>query len=72
MLVSWARHLSDFHGVYSNLIPNLSSFCSARTWHFLAGFLSRSDPVDVTSVIHLLMSVMLGTVVLENLQQNFV
>jgi hypothetical protein len=66
-LVSCARCLSDFCGVCSNLAPILSSFPLVSMLHFLAGFLSRSDPVDLILLISLWMPVMLGTVILGNL-----
>jgi hypothetical protein len=42
-----SRCLSDFCGVCSNLVPTSSSFSLGRQ-HFLAGCLSRNDPVDLT------------------------
>jgi hypothetical protein len=40
--------LNDFSGVCSDLAPISSSFYSVSAWHSLVGFLSRSDPVDLT------------------------
>jgi hypothetical protein len=71
MLVSCARHLSDFSGVCSNLVPILYSFSLVSTQQFLAVFLSRSDPVDLTLLISLWMPVVLVTAILGTLQQNF-
>jgi hypothetical protein len=71
MPVSCARRLNDLCGVCSNLDLNSSSFSSLSSLRFLAGILSRSDPVDLTLLISLWMSVVLGTVIPGNLQRNF-
>jgi hypothetical protein len=47
--------------VAESLISIMSSFSSVSTQHFLAGSLSRSDPVDLTLLISLWMLVVLGT-----------
>jgi hypothetical protein len=48
MPASCASCLSDFCSLYSNLDPILSSFSLVSTQCFLARFLSRSVPVDLT------------------------
>jgi hypothetical protein len=71
MLVSCARHLSDISGACFNLAPITFSFSLICTQRFLEGFLSRSDPVDLTLLISLWMPVVLGTVIPGNLLKNF-
>jgi hypothetical protein len=68
MPVTCAWHLSDFCGVDSKLAPISYRFSLISTWHFLAGCLSRSDPMDLTLLISLRMSLLLETVFLGNLQ----
>jgi len=68
MPVSCARHLSYFCGVYSNLAPSSSVFSSVSTRRFLAGYLSRCDPVNLTFLISSRGALFAGTVFLRNLQ----
>lgn len=67
MLFSCAKHLSDFCGVSFNVALISSSFSLVATEHFFSGFLYRSDPVDLTSLISSWMLVVLGIVMPENL-----
>jgi hypothetical protein len=63
MPVSCARRLSDFRGVCSNLASfRPLSFLSVSNWHFVTGFLSRSNPVHLTFLISSWMPLVLGTV----------
>jgi hypothetical protein len=72
MLVSCARQLSDFCGVCSTLAPILSSLSSISTQHsFLAGLLSRSDPVDLILLISVWMLIVLGSVIPGNYNEIF-
>jgi hypothetical protein len=52
MPVSYVRHFSDFCGVHFNPAPISYSFFSVSMRCFLAGFLPRSDAVDLTFKIH--------------------
>jgi hypothetical protein len=65
-----ARRPSDFYGVCSNL-ASISSSLFTSTGRFLAGFLLRSDPVDLTFSICSRMSRVLGTVFPVNLRRHF-
>jgi hypothetical protein len=56
----------DFCGVFSNPAPISFVFSSVST-----GFLSRSDPVDLTFLTSLWMPVVLGNVIPRNLRRNF-
>jgi hypothetical protein len=58
--ISCVWHLSACHAEYSSLTPMSSTFSSIST--FLVGFVSKSDPVDLTLLISLWMTVLLGTV----------
>jgi hypothetical protein len=70
--VSCARSLNDLYGVWSNLVPISSSLSSISTQNsFLAGFLSRIDPVDLALLISAWMYVVLGTVIPGNYDGSF-
>jgi hypothetical protein len=68
---SLARGVSVISVVCFNPALTSSSFSSVSTLHFLAGFLSRSDTVDLTLLKTSWMAVVLGTVIPENLRRNF-
>jgi hypothetical protein len=67
---SLVQEISTIYVVYSNLAPVLSSFPLVTTQRILAGFLSRSDPVDPTLFIRSWLHPCLGTVILRNPKQN--
>jgi hypothetical protein len=71
MPVSCAGYLTDFSGVCFNLALISSGVSLVSTWHFLAGFLSRSDPVDLTFLISFWTPLVLGTVFPVNLLMKF-
>jgi hypothetical protein len=68
MPVSCPRCLNDYCDMCSNLAPVSPNFSSVSTWHFLAGFLFRSDTVDLTLLIGLRILLMLMLVFPRNLQ----
>jgi hypothetical protein len=62
MLVYCLRYVSDFCGVFSNLTSISCNFSSVSTLCFLAGFLFRSDPLDLIFLITTWMPLLLWTV----------
>jgi hypothetical protein len=60
-----------FSDAYSNVALISYVFSLVITQRLLAGFLSRSDPLHLTLLTSLWVPVVLGTVILRNLRQNF-
>jgi hypothetical protein len=65
MPVSYVGLLSDFCGMHSKPVPTSSSFSLVSTLHFSAGFLSTSDPTDLSLLISLWVFVCLEAQVQE-------
>jgi hypothetical protein len=69
--VIWARHFSDFLGVYSSLAPLSSNFFSVSTRCLYFCFLSIKSPVVLSLFTKSWIVCLLGTLSSWNLRRNF-